>query len=135
MVADINWRSSSALVTSLNIKTDSESKILYPMSLLVTNEISISLMDRPRSILKWLIMYMRPIPFISILKFDAFIHWFWKRYPLVRRKIWRSHISKIKLFRTHFNPYIPTVPIWGRQNHVVLQTFYLKNGRKLYIKV
>ena len=28
-----------------------------------------------------------------------------------------------------------TVPIQGRQNHVVLQTFYLKNNRELDIKV
>ena len=30
---------------------------------------------------------------------------------------------------------MPTVPVQGRQNQVVLQTFYLKNSRELDIKV
>ena len=34
-------------------------------------------------------------------------------------------------FDNHINPYMPTVPIRGRQNHVVLQTFYLRNGKEL----
>ena len=34
-----------------------------------------------------------------------------------------------------FNPYSPTVLIRGRQNHIVHQTFYLKNIRELDIKV
>ena len=33
------------------------------------------------------------------------------------------------------NSYSPTVVIRGRQNHSVLQTFYLKNSRELDIKV
>ena len=38
-------------------------------------------------------------------------------------------------FLALINPYPTTVLIWGRQNHVVLHTFYLKNGRESDIKI
>ena len=40
-------------------------------------------------------------------------------------------LVKIENFKGLINPYMPTVPIRGRQNHVVLQTFYLRNGKEL----
>ena len=44
-------------------------------------------------------------------------------------------LVKIENFKGLINPYMPTVPIRGRQNHVVLQTFYLKNCWEWDIKV
>ena len=35
------------------------------------------------------------------------------------------------MFVALLNPYMATVPIRGRLNHVVLQTFYLRNGKEL----
>ena len=40
-------------------------------------------------------------------------------------------LVKIENFKRLINPYMPTVPIRGRQNHVVLQTSYLRNRKKL----
>ena len=40
-------------------------------------------------------------------------------------------LGKIENFKGSINPYMPTVPIRGRQNHVVLQTSYLRNGKEL----
>ena len=40
-------------------------------------------------------------------------------------------LVKIENFKGLINPYMPTVPIRGRQNHVVLQTSYLRNSKEL----
>ena len=40
-------------------------------------------------------------------------------------------LVKIENFKRLINPYMPTVPIRGRQNHVVLKTSYLRNGKEL----
>ena len=40
-------------------------------------------------------------------------------------------LVKIENFKGLINPYCTTVPIRGRQNHVILQTSYLRNGKKL----
>jgi hypothetical protein len=40
-------------------------------------------------------------------------------------------LGKIENFKGSINPYMPTVPIRGRQNHVALQTSYLRNGKEL----
>ena len=47
----------------------------------------------------------------------------------------KSILVKIGNFKWSINPYPTTVLIWGRQNHVVLQTFYLKNGRESDMKI
>ena len=43
----------------------------------------------------------------------------------------KNHDPKSVLSTYVLNPYCTTVLIQERQNHVVLQTFYLKNGREL----
>ena len=40
-------------------------------------------------------------------------------------------LVKIENFKGLINPYGTTVLIRGRQNHVVLQTSYLRNGKEL----
>ena len=40
-------------------------------------------------------------------------------------------LVKIDNIKGLFNPYCTTVPIRGRQNHVILQTSYLRNGKEL----
>ena len=40
-------------------------------------------------------------------------------------------LGRIENFKGSINPYSTTVLIQGRQNHIVLQTFYLKNSREL----
>ena len=40
-------------------------------------------------------------------------------------------LVKIENFKGLINPYMPTVPVRGRQNHVVLQTSYLRNSKEL----
>ena len=40
-------------------------------------------------------------------------------------------LVKIENFKGLINPYMPTVPVRGRKNHVVLQTSYLRNGKEL----
>ena len=40
-------------------------------------------------------------------------------------------LVNIENFKGLINPYMPTVPVRGRQNHVVLQTSYLRNGKEL----
>ena len=44
-------------------------------------------------------------------------------------------LVKIENFKGLINPYMPTVPVRGRQNHVVLQTSYLRNGKELDKKI
>ena len=44
-------------------------------------------------------------------------------------------VGKIENFKGSINPYMPTVPARGRQNHVVLQTSYLRNGKELDKKI
>ena len=44
-------------------------------------------------------------------------------------------LVKIENFKRLINPYMPTVPIRGRQNHVVLQTLYLKNRKESDMKI
>jgi hypothetical protein len=40
-------------------------------------------------------------------------------------------LVKIENFKGLINPYCATVPVRGRQNHVILQTSYLRNGKEL----
>ena len=47
----------------------------------------------------------------------------------------KSILVKIKNFKRMINPYFTTVPIRGRQNHVVLRTFYRRNGKKLDMNI
>ena len=44
-------------------------------------------------------------------------------------------LVKIENFKGLINPYGTTVLIRGRQNHVVLQTSYLRNGKELDRKI
>ena len=44
-------------------------------------------------------------------------------------------LVKIENFKGLINPYSTTVLIRGRQNHVVLQTSYLRNGKELDKKI
>ena len=44
-------------------------------------------------------------------------------------------LVKIENFKGLINPYGTTVLIRGRQNHVVLQTSYLRNGKELDKKI
>ena len=40
-------------------------------------------------------------------------------------------LVKLENFKGLINPFCTTVPIRGRQNHVILQTSYLRNGKEL----
>ena len=40
-------------------------------------------------------------------------------------------LVKIENFKGMINPLSTTVPVRGRQNHVALQTSYLRNGKEL----
>ena len=44
-------------------------------------------------------------------------------------------LVKIENFKRLINPLSATVPVRGRQNHVVLKTFYLRNGKELDKKI
>ena len=48
---------------------------------------------------------------------------------ILDEKKWIS--VKIENFKVLINPYMPTVPVRERQNHVVLQTSYLRNGEEI----
>ena len=47
----------------------------------------------------------------------------------------KLNLGKIENFKWSINPYSTTVLIQGRQNHIVLQTLYLKNSREFDRKV
>ena len=47
------------------------------------------------------------------------------------KKIVMDHIIISTPTDLVINPYCTTVPVRGRQNHVVLQTSYLRNGKEL----